>query len=450
MSIKIIDYTQISDDFFKPRKLGSDIHEVVNSYIQRVKTNGDKALHEINTELANAGFEKANPNTFEIDPSLLKKASDDLQKTNPKLFDAITHSFNLAYTFAKKQRECFTDFEVELEEGLITGQKTIPIETAGLYVPSGRFPLLSSLIMCASPAKAARCKQIILCTPAKLNPEDPTKPYADEGIMAAAYICGIKRVFALGGAQGVAAMAYGTQSVPKCDVIAGPGNKFVTEAKRTVFGDVGIDIVAGPTEAFIIANETANPKWVAADMLAQAEHDVDAQAVLVTFTKDFAQKVSDEIDKQLSTLPTSKTAQASIEKNGLIILASSIEQAAEIANKKAPEHLEIAFDEGQDRNKLIELTHNYGTLFVGHEAAEVLGDYAAGLDHILPTSGAAKFTGGLSVRMFLKTVTTLRTEKTKSGKIAKGVEHSIQTASTLGHTEGLIAHAHAAEFRLDN
>lgn len=449
MSIKIIDYTQISDDFFKPRKLGSDIHGIVDTYIKRVKTDGDIALHEINSELVSAGFEKANPNTFEIDTALLEKASNDLQKNNIELYNAITHSFNLAYTFAKKQRECFTDFEVELEEGLITGQKTIPIETAGLYVPGGRFPLLSSLIMCASPAKAAGCKQIILCTPAKLNPEDPTKPYADEGIMAAAHICGIKHVYAIGGAQGVAAMAYGTESIPKCDVIAGPGNKFVTEAKRTVFGDVGIDIVAGPTEAFIIADETANPTWVASDMLAQAEHDVDAQAVLVTFSKDFAQKVSDEIESQLATLPTSQTAQASIQKNGLIILANTIEQAAEIANKKAPEHLEIAFDEGQDRNKLIELTHNYGTLFIGHEAAEVLGDYAAGLDHILPTSGAAKFTGGLSVRMFLKTVTTLRTTKDKAGKIAKGVEHSIQTASTLGHTEGLIAHARAAEYRLN-
>ncbi|MCR5699679.1 MAG: histidinol dehydrogenase, partial [Treponemataceae bacterium] len=386
--------------------------------------------------------------------------AEKMKAEKPELYAAIEHSYKLAYTFAKKQRECFTDFETELEEGLFTGQKTIPVKRAGLYVPAGRFPLLSSLVMCASPAKAAPCQETILCTPAMPHPTevdgktDASKPYADEGIMAAAYICGIDRVFALGGAQAIAAMAYGTESIPKVDVIAGPGNKFVTEAKRTVFGEVGIDLVAGPTEAFIIADESANPAWVAADMLAQAEHDVDAQSVLVTFSREFAQKVSDQIEKQLVVLPTVKTARSSIDNNGLIIvvdgadsLDAQLKKAAWVANNKAPEHLELAMDAGAKRDKLISLTHNYGTLFIGHDAAEVLGDYAAGLNHILPTSCAAKFTGGLSVRMFLKTVTTLRCERDEKGSLKKGVAHSAQTASTLGHTEGLIAHARAAEIR---
>ena len=449
MAIKIINANEVSKDFYQPRTLGSSVTEKVQTFIAKVKAQGDEGLHQINDELFNAGFDKASPNTFEIPKEILKASAEKMQKENPELYDAISHSYELALKFAKKQRECFYDFETELEEGLFTGQKIIPVERAGLYVPAGRFPLFSSLVMCASPAKASGCPETILCTPPAPNPDktNPKAPYADEGIMATAYICGIDKVFALGGAQAVAAMAYGTESIPKCDVIAGPGNKFVTESKRLVYGDVGIDMIAGPTEAFIIADESANPSWVAADMLAQAEHDVDAQSVLVTFTEEFAKKVSEEIETQLETLPTAKTARQSIDKNGLIIIAESLEVASKIANGKAPEHLELAMDQGENRTKLMELTHNYGTLFIGHQAAEVLGDYAAGLNHILPTSGAAKFTGGLSVRMFLKTVTTLRTEQNSNGSLKEGVKHSIKTASILGHTEGLTAHARAAEVR---
>ncbi|MGP1587373.1 MAG: histidinol dehydrogenase [Treponemataceae bacterium] len=454
MPIKIISAKSVSQDFFKPRKLGSTVHDQVQSYIEQVKSNGDNALHDIVSSLYKKGFEKANPEYYEISKQDIQNAALKMKSENAELYSAIEHSYKLALEFAKKQRQSFSDFETELEPGLITGQKNIPIERAGLYVPAGRFPLISSLVMCAAPAKAAPCKETILCTPAFTHPNNISKPYAHEGILAAAYICQIDKVFALGGSQAIAAMAYGTQTIPQCNVIAGPGNKFVTEAKRIVFGDTGIDIIAGPTEAFIIADESANPKWVASDMLAQAEHDVDAQAVLVTFSYDFAEKVSAEIEEQLSDLPTKKTARTSIENNGLIIVANSLEEAAFIANNKAPEHLELAFDSGTKLDKIIELTHNYGTLFIGHEAAEVLGDYAAGLNHILPTSGAAKFTGGLSVRMFLKTVTTLRTEKINCGgntsKICEGLAKSIKTSSILGKTEGLIAHSRAAEFRNRN
>jgi len=449
--IKIINASEIPESFYRPRVIegssGENVHEKVQDYINRIKKDGDAALHKIDEELFAQGFQHSKPESFLIPTETLKNAADKLKKENPALYDAVSHSYNLALTFAKKQRECFTDFEVELEPGLITGQETIPVETAGLYVPAGRFPLFSSLVMCAAPAKAAGCAQTVLCSPSQPNPDGSNKPYANESIMATAYICGIDKVFALGGAQAIAAMAYGTESVPRCNVIAGPGNKYVTEAKRTVFGDVGIDIVAGPTEAFIIADDTAKPAWVAADMLAQAEHDPDAQAVLVTFNKGFAEKVSAEIEKQLAVLPTAETARKSIDKNGLIILADTLEQAAAVANNKAPEHLELALDDSDARNTLLKLTHNYGTLFIGHAAAEVLGDYAGGLNHILPTSGAAKFTGGLSVRHFLKTVTTLRTEQNADGSYKKGVTHSIDTAAILGDTEGLAGHAAAARIR---
>jgi len=252
-------------------------------------------------------------------------------------------------------------------------------------------------------------------------------------------------LYAVGGSQAIGAMAYGTDSIPKVDVIVGPGNKYVATAKKLVYGKVGIDMIAGPTEVMIIADESANPKWVAADLLAQAEHDNVAQPILVTNNMELAEKVSIEIEEQLDTLTTKATARQSIDNYGLIIIADSLEQAAEIANKKAPEHLELAMEEGEARTKIENLVHNYGSLFIGHYSAEVYGDYAAGLNHTLPTSGAAKYTGGLSVRMFLKTVTTLRVENQKSGLVRSAV-----AAGYIGDAEGLSGHARAARIRIES
>ena len=337
-------------------------------------------------------------------------ASEFLKIQTPAYMMHFEYSFSLALSFAKKQRECFTNFEVELEEGGVTGQKTIPAERAGLYVPAGRFPLVSSVIMCASPAKAAGCSELILCTPPRLHPDDiengkttespDLKPWADEGILTAAYICGINRVFAVGGAHAIGAMSYGTESIPRCDVIAGPGNKYVTEAKKIIYGNSGIDFLAGPSEVFIIADDSADPSWIAADMLAQAEHDPDAQAVLATPSFLLAEKVQKEISAQITQLKSPESAKESLENNGLIILTRDPEEAMEIANKKAPEHLELALDDTEQRARLVEQARNYGSLFIGHETAEVFGDYCAGLNHTLPTSGSARFTGGLSVLTF--------------------------------------------------
>ena len=453
--IKIINAEEVEDSFFNGRDFGKSI-ETVREVLKDVQLRKDQALHEYTKK-----FDVSNPCEFEIPQSELKAAAERMEKNNPELYKSLCYSHDLALKFALKQKESFDDFEVELEEGVFTGQKNIPVEKAGVYVPAGRFPLVSTVVMTVTPAAAAGAKEIILCTPPRVhpsqksdaeqkgtgvpgNPYENGKPYADENIMAAAYICGVTKAYACGGSQAIGAMAFGTQSIPKVDVIVGPGNKFVAEAKKLVYGTVGIDMVAGPTEVFIIADSTANPEWVAADLLAQAEHDVVAQPVLATPDKSLAEKVAAEIEKQLAVLETKSTAEQSIENFGKIIITESLEQAAELANRKAPEHLELAMEEGEQRNKIQNLVHNYGSLFIGHGAAEVFGDYAAGLNHTLPTSGSARFTGGLSVRVFLKTVTTLRTVSGAKGTIA-----SATASGFIGDAEGLAGHAKAARLRLN-
>ncbi len=454
--IKIQKYSDVEKDFFDGRSFGNKTDETVKSVLEEVQNKGDAALRIYGTK-----FDVAVPEVFEVPQEELKAAAEKLMIQKRDIYDALVYSHDLALRFAKSQRKSFKDFEEELEPGLFTGQKTIPVETAGCYVPAGRFPLVSTVIMTVTPAVAAGVKNVIMCTPPRVHPDDAAvastkgkgvpgkayvggKPYADEGIMAAAYICGVNHLYAVGGSQAVAAMAFGTESIPKVDVIVGPGNKFVAGAKKEVYGTVGIDMIAGPTEVLIIADESANPAWVAADLLAQAEHDVVAQPVLVTTSQNLANKVSEEIEKQLETLTTKETARKSVDTFGKIILVENLEQAAEVANRKAPEHLELALDEGKERTKLEKLVHNYGSLFIGHYSAEVLGDYAAGLNHTLPTSGSARFTGGLSVRMFLKTVTTLRAEEKKSGTL-----RSSAAAGYLGDAEGLAGHARAARIRME-
>lgn len=452
--IKIIDYKDLTEDFFAGRDFGSSL-DIVKDILLNVKTNGDKALAEYGSK-----FDVSAPASLEIPQSELKAAAEKMQKENPELYQSLCYSRDLALRFAKKQRESFDNFEVELEPGLFTGQKNIPVDRAGVYVPAGRFPLVSTVVMTVTPAVAAGVKEIVLCTPPRVHPEDRAaalkagtgipgspftggKPYADENIMAAAYICGVTKAYACGGAQAIGALAFGTRTIPQADVIVGPGNKFVAEAKKLVYGTVGIDMVAGPTEVFIIADKSANPQWVAADLLAQAEHDIVAQPVLATDSPELAKAVQEEIEKQLAILPTKETAEKSIENFGVIILCQNLELAAEAANRKAPEHLELAMDEGAERDKIAGLCHNYGSLFLGHSSAEVFGDYSAGLNHTLPTSGSARFTGGLSVRVFLKTVTTLRTIPGSKGAIA-----SAKAAGHLGDAEGLAGHAQAARLRL--
>ena len=449
--IRILNADQVEEAFFQGRDFGTTI-DTVRQVLVDVKARKDQALHHYAAE-----FDVSDPEVFEIPVETLKAAADKMQKESPDLYNSLCLSRDLALDFAKKQRESFNDFETELRPGLFTGQKNIPVEKAGVYVPAGRFPLVSSVVMTITPAVAAGVDEIILCTPPRVHPDDRARaekeglgkfgsalkgglPYADENIMAAAYLCGVNRVFACGGSQ---AMAFGTESIPKVDVVAGPGNKYVAEAKKLVYGNVGIDMIAGPTEVFIIADSSADPVWVAADLLAQAEHDIVAQPILATDDRELAEKVSKEIERQIETLITKETARKSIDTYGLIIITEDLEDAVEIANRRAPEHLELAMEAGAQRDKIQNMARDFGSLFIGHGAAEVFGDYAAGLNHTLPTSGSARFTGGLSVRMFLKTVTTLRVNEGE-----KGVKDSAVAAGFLGDAEGLAGHARAARLRL--
>lgn len=453
--IKIQNVKDVEESFFAGRDFGDSI-QTVRDVLKDVQLRGDQALLEYSRK-----FDLSAPATLEIPLEELKAAAQKMEKENPNLYKSICYSHDLALRFAKKQRESFNDFETELEPGLFTGQKNIAVDRAGAYAPAGRFPLVSCVVMTITPAVAAGVKDIILCTPPRVHPDDLEKakkegtgipgkpfvggkPYADENIMAAAYICGATKVFAAGGSQAIAAMAFGTKSIPRADVIVGPGNKFVAEAKKLVYGNAGIDMIAGPTEVFVIADSSAKPEWVAADLLAQAEHDVVAQAVMATQDAELAKKVAEEIERQLELLPTKEIARKSIEAFGRIIITDSVEQALELANKKAPEHLELAMEEGALRDKIQSQARNFGSLFIGHGSAEVFGDYAAGLNHTLPTSGSARFTGGLSVRVFLKTVTTLRTIPG-----SEGYKQSATAAGYLGDAEGLAAHAKAARLRLD-
>lgn len=452
--IKILNANEVEPDWFTGRNF-TDANEVVQEVIKDVIENGDAALKKYGEK-----FDVSAPASFLIAESDLKAAAEKLKKDHPETYDAVCYSHELAFKFASRQKDSFDDFEMEIAPGMFTGQKTIPVERAGVYVPAGRFPLVSTVIMTVTPAAAAGVDEIVMCTPPRVHPDDKAKadaaglgvpgkpfaggkPYADEGIMAAAYICGCKKVYACGGSQAIAGMAYGTESIPQVDVIVGPGNKFVAACKKAVYGKVGIDMVAGPTEVFIIADSSADPAWVAADLLAQAEHDVVAQPVMVTTDRGFAERVSAEIEKQLETLATAATARVSIDNLGRIIIVDSVEQACEFANRKAPEHLELAMEEGDARARAEKLCRNYGSLFIGHYSAEVFGDYAAGLNHTLPTSGAAHYSGGLSVRVFLKTVTTLRAVKG-----SEGMKKSAAAAGALGDAEGLAAHAAAARIRL--
>lgn len=453
--IKIQNVKDVEESFFAGRDFGDSI-QTVRDVLKDVQLRGDQALLEYSRK-----FDLSAPATLEIPLEELKAAAQKMERENPNLYQSICYSHDLALRFAKKQRESFNDFETELEPGLFTGQKNIAVDRAGAYVPAGRFPLVSCVVMTITPAVAAGVKDIILCTPPRVHPDDLEKakkegsgipgkpfvggkPYADENIMAAAYICGATKLFAAGGSQAIAAMAFGTKSIPRADVIVGPGNKFVAEAKKLVYGNAGIDMIAGPTEVFVIADSSAKPEWVAADLLAQAEHDVVAQAVMATPDAELAKKVAKEIERQLELLPTKEIAKKSIEAFGRIIITDSVEQALELANKKAPEHLELAMEEGALRDKIQSQARNFGSLFIGHGSAEVFGDYAAGLNHTLPTSGSARFTGGLSVRVFLKTVTTLRTIPG-----SEGYKQSATAAGYLGDAEGLAAHAKAARLRLD-
>ena len=411
--------------------------KTVKKIIADVRKNGDSAIKKYASK-----FDKSSPQKLEVSFSEANKALDELHAKEPALIEALELAANNIKSFSEKQREQFADFEVELNKGLITGQKIIPARKATIYIPGGRFPLFSSVLMCMIPAFCAGVEEVFLSSP----PAPDGLP--NQKILVAAAIaaktCGIKenalRIFAIGGAQAIAAFAIGTESVPRADIIAGPGNRFVAAAKKQLFGEVGIDFIAGPSDVLVITDGTDAQAagFAAADMLAQAEHDPDARARALVPSMKIAQEINEEIEKRIKTLSNEKNARASLNAGGLIVVYDNKEEAIRVSNTIAPEHLEL---QTADNDTWIPYLKNYGSLFVGTLAAEVLGDYSAGVNHTLPTETSARFTGGLSVRHFLKTVTTLRCIA------GEGCEKARNAAEVIARAEGLEGHALSASIR---
>ena len=432
---------------------GTDsVDSAVCEIITAVRKEGDAAIRRY------AGrFDKSSPEKLEVPVGLAEEAWEDLCKKDAETSSALELSARHLLHFAEYQKTQLNSFEIEMEQGLFTGQRVIPVERAAVYVPAGRFPIISSVLMGMIPALVAGVDELILSSPPMAD------GFPNRVIMAAAALCMVLgkkngmakntklRLFSMGGAQAIAALALGTETVPRVNVIVGAGNKYVAAAKKILFGEVGIDLIAGPTDVLVITDardgEEAEAELIAADMLAQAEHDSDARARALVPNQKQAEKISAAIEKRLALLPEESriTASASLDAGGLIIIYQTQEEAIAIANAIAPEHLELHCDEpeawtrGEKSGK--EYLRNYGSLFIGSLSAEVLGDYSAGINHTLPTSGGARFSGGLSVRHFLKTPTTLRCVR------GAGFEEARKAAEILGRAEGLTAHSDAARER---
>ncbi len=423
--MKIINEKDVDRSQLFMREMGSaNVSETVTAIIRDVATNGDAALIAYAKK-----FDRAELTALEVCEEELDAA---LKAIPANLLDAMqTAAENIRAYHAMQVRQGFC---IRREDGTYMGQKVTPIEKVGLYIPGGTASYPSTVFMNAIPAKLAGCGEIVMVSP----------PSADgtiaAPILAAAKLAGVDRVFKVGGAQAIAALAYGTETVPKVDKIVGPGNAYVAEAKRQVFGRVAIDMIAGPSEILIVADETCNPAFVAADLLSQAEHDVLASAVLITNSRVLAEAVDQEIERQLKTLPRETIARASIADNGKIIVTDDLLSAVELSNMLAPEHLELCMN---DPEPYLDKVVNAGSVFLGKYCPESLGDYMAGPNHTLPTSGTARFSSPLSVDDFIKktqyTYFTPQALEELSGKIA-----------TFARAEGLEAHARAALVRFED
>lgn len=422
--IKIMKYGEISpDEIFARNESELDVSDAVSAIIADVRKNGDTALFAYAKK-----FDKADLVALEVTEAEIDEAFATVE---PKFIEILKEAaVNIRQFHEKQMREGFC---IQKEDGAVIGQKVTPIEKVGLYVPGGTAAYPSTVLMDSIPAKIAGCSEICIATPPSANGK------VNPVILAAAKIAGVDRIFKMGGAQAVAALAYGTQSVPKVDKIVGPGNAFVAEAKRQVFGKVSIDMIAGPSEILVIADGKSNPSYVAADLLSQAEHDRMASAVLVTDSEELALQVRDAIEAQLKSLSREEIARVSIDNNGKIIIAENFDDVLAIANEIAPEHLELCVDNPFD---YLEKIKNAGSIFMGRFCPEALGDYFAGPNHTLPTSGTARFSSPLSVDDFVK-----KTQYTYFTQQA--LEKVGQKVAFFAEQEGLTAHARSAVIRLE-
>lgn len=420
--MQIVNYENLNidsaGDFFN--KIEFEAICSVEDIAKDVRINGDEAVRKYTKQFDGEDLE-APTCSFLISQEEIKNA---YSKVDAQTIKTIKKSIENVKKFSKLQLKSLKPLKTKID-GNELGHKIIPIEKVGCYIPGGNYPLLSSAVMTIVPAKVSGVKEIVACSP-KIRPET----------IVACDLAGADKIYKIGGVQAIAAMAYGTQSIPKVNKIVGPGNKYVTAAKKYVFGEVGIDFLAGPSEVMIIADETASPEFVAADMLAQCEHDLDARAFLLCIGENFARQVEIFAQKQLESLSTKEIASKSFEKSFAIVV-KNIKEAITLANKKAPEHLEICY---KNAKKDIDKYKNYGSLFIGNYSAEVYGDYCSGTNHVLPTNEVSKYSGGLSVFDFVKVQTYQIISKNGNRVISS-------YASKLAEKEGLSAHKLAADVR---
>lgn len=407
-------YTQQTTDM--------EIERRVYDIIENVRANGDAALREYSEK-----FDGVKLDDFKVDQSIIDAAWDNLPEDLKHAL--LVAKKNITEFHSREIEQGFVDMDTP---GITRGQKVTPLARVGLYVPGGTAAYPSTIMMTALPAKIAGVKEIIMVTP-------PQKDGINPAVLGAAKLAGVDAIYQVGGAQGVAALAYGTEQIPKVDKIVGPGNIYVATAKRQVFGQVDIDMIAGPSEIGVIADESANPVHLAADLLSQAEHDPRARAIMVTNSEKLANLVSDEVERQLSQLPRESIARPAIENNSYIAVMDSVADMFTVMNEVAPEHLEIQLPDPMEYMSMVE---NAGSVFLGRYASEPLGDYVGGTNHVLPTSGTAKFSSPLGVYDFVKRISFTQFSRERLQEVAKDI-------TTLARTEGLEAHARAIEVRFE-
>ena len=420
--IKIMKYGQVpNSEIFSRVVPTAQVEDVVSAILSDVRRNGDQAVLSYTRK-----FDGAELDALEVSQEEIQEAFAGVE---PEFLNILKEAADNIRAFHAKQVR--NSFLIAERPGIVLGQKVTPIEKVGIYVPGGTAAYPSTVLMDTIPAKIAGCPQIVMTTPPDRNGKIPP------AILAAAKIAGVDRIFKAGGAQAIGALAYGTESVPKVDKIVGPGNAFVAEAKKQVFGTVAIDVIAGPSEILVIADGKSNPAHVAADLLSQAEHDKLASAVLVTDSEALAQAVSEELEKQLPRLPRAEIARASIDNNGKIIVADSLMDGIAIANEIAPEHLELMVD---DPFSYLDAIQNAGSIFLGRSCPEALGDYFAGPNHTLPTSGTARFSSALGVDDFVK-------KSQFTYYTAQALENAADKIRYFAEKEGLQAHGRSVMIR---
>ena len=423
--IRILNYESAPKEelFARPRPQ-VDVEQAVADILAQVRARGDEALYDYTRR-----FDGVELTSLQVSEAEAEEAFASVEPEFLRVLQKAAENIRLFH-----EQQVRRGFVLTGRDGVVMGQLVLPIERAGLYVPGGTAAYPSTVLMDAIPAKIAGCREIVMVTPPDKNGK--VKP----AIIAAAKIAGVTRIFKVGGAQAIAALAYGTRSIPRVDKIVGPGNAFVAEAKRQVYGMVSIDMIAGPSEILIVSDGHTNPAWTAADLLSQAEHDKLASAILSTDSLSFAQAVQAELEVQLSRLPREEIARASIENNGRIVVTKDIAEAIDYANAMAPEHLELCVDRPFD---WLSRVRHAGSVFLGRNCPEALGDYLAGPNHTLPTSGTARFSSPLSVDDFVK-----KTQYTYYSGAA--IRADAEDVAYFAEREGLSAHARSALRRMED